>query len=40
MAESNQGGEMVRAVLALAGCEAPVRLVHASRGKRARAVMG
>ena len=37
VAESNQGGEMVRAVLALAGCEAPVRLVHASRGKRARA---
>ena len=37
VAESNQGGEMVRAVLALAGCEAPVRLVHASKGKRARA---
>ena len=40
VAESNQGGEMVRAVLALAGCEAPVRLVHASqrqaRPRRAR----
>ena len=37
VAEANQGGEMVRSVLALAGVEAPVRLVHASRAKRARA---
>ena len=37
VAEANQGGEMVRAVLAMAGCDAPVKLVHASRAKRARA---
>jgi phage terminase large subunit-like protein len=37
VAEANQGGEMVRTVLAQAGCEAPIRLVHATRGKRARA---
>ena len=37
VAEVNQGGEMVRTVLAQAGCPAPVRAVHASRSKRARA---
>lgn len=37
VAEANQGGEMVRSVLVQAGCEIPVKLVHASRGKRARA---
>ncbi len=37
IAEANQGGEMVRTVLVQAGCETPVKLVHASRGKRARA---
>ncbi|QBX38892.1 DNA-packaging protein [Brevundimonas sp. S30B] len=37
IAEANQGGEMVRSVLAQAGCEAPIKLVHASRAKRARA---
>jgi predicted phage terminase large subunit-like protein len=37
VAEANQGGEMVRTVLVQAGCETPVKLVHASRGKRARA---
>ena len=37
VAEANQGGDMVRTVLVQAGCETPVRLVHASRGKRARA---
>ncbi len=37
IAESNQGGEMVRSVLVQAGCETPIKLVHASRGKRARA---
>lgn len=37
VAESNQGGEMVRAVLAAALPGLPVRLVHASRAKRARA---
>ncbi|RZJ16588.1 MAG: DNA-packaging protein [Brevundimonas sp.] len=37
LAEANQGGEMVRAILAQAGCEPPIKLVHASRGKRARA---
>ena len=37
VAEANQGGEMVRSVLATAGCAAPIRLVHASRSKRARA---
>lgn len=36
-AEANQGGEMVRAVLVQAGCSAPVKLVHASRSKAARA---
>lgn len=37
VAEANQGGEMVRSILAQAGCTATIRLVHASRGKRARA---
>jgi phage terminase large subunit-like protein len=37
VAEANQGGEMVRAILALAAPNAPIRLVHASAGKRARA---
>jgi len=37
VAEKNQGGEMVRAVLAHGGCRVPIRLVHASRGKAARA---
>lgn len=37
VAEANQGGEMVRALLAQAGCEAPIRLVHARDGKRRRA---
>ncbi len=37
VAEANQGGEMVRTVLQQAGCAAPIRLVHASRSKRARA---
>lgn len=37
VAESNNGGEMVRAVLAAAGVNVGVRLVHASVGKRARA---
>jgi phage terminase large subunit-like protein len=37
VAEANQGGEMVRTVLEQAGCAAPIRLVHASRSKRARA---
>jgi phage terminase large subunit-like protein len=37
IAEANQGGEMVRSVLQAAAPGLPVRLVHASRGKRARA---
>jgi phage terminase large subunit-like protein len=37
VAEKNQGGEMVRTVLAHGGCEVAIRLVHASRGKAARA---
>ncbi len=37
VAEKNQGGEMVAAVLRAADCLMPVRLVHASRGKAARA---
>ncbi|MGN6424069.1 MAG: DNA-packaging protein [Asticcacaulis sp.] len=37
VAEGNQGGEMVRTLLAQAGCEAPIRLVHARDGKRRRA---
>jgi phage terminase large subunit-like protein len=37
VAERNQGGDMVRSVLAGADVAMPVRLVHASRGKAARA---
>ena len=37
VAEANQGGDMVRAVLMQAEPDLPVRLVRASRGKRARA---
>ncbi len=37
VAEANQGGEMVRTVLSLANADAPVKLVHASRGKHVRA---
>jgi phage terminase large subunit-like protein len=36
-AEANQGGEMVRTILVASGCSAPVKLVHASRSKAARA---
>lgn len=37
VAEANQGGEMVRSVLRAAQQSLPIRLVHASRGKAARA---
>lgn len=37
VAEKNQGGEMVRSVLQAADAGLPIRLVHASRGKVARA---
>ncbi|MXP40052.1 ATP-binding protein [Altererythrobacter soli] len=37
VAEANQGGEMVRSVLRAADIALPVKLVHASRGKAARA---
>jgi phage terminase large subunit-like protein len=37
VAEVNQGGEMVRAVIAQVGTDAPVRTVHATRGKWVRA---
>jgi phage terminase large subunit-like protein len=37
VAEKNQGGEMVASVLRSADCMLPVKLVHASRGKVARA---
>lgn len=37
VAEANQGGEMVRSVLAQADAEVPVTLVHATRGKWLRA---
>ena len=37
VAEKNQGGEMVRSTLLAADAVLPVRLVHASRGKAARA---
>jgi phage terminase large subunit-like protein len=37
VAEANQGGDMVRATLAQADAPCAVKLVHASRGKRARA---
>jgi phage terminase large subunit-like protein len=37
VAEVNQGGDMVRAVIAQVDAAVPVRTVHATRGKRARA---
>ena len=37
VAEKNNGGDMVRSVLAAADAGLPVKLVHASRGKSARA---
>jgi phage terminase large subunit-like protein len=37
VAEANQGGAMVEAVLRAANTTLPLRLVHASRGKVARA---
>jgi phage terminase large subunit-like protein len=37
VAEANQGGEMVRSVLRAADIALPVKLVHATRGKAARA---
>ena len=37
IAEANQGGAMVESVLRAADCTLPVKLVHASRGKVARA---
>lgn len=37
VAEKNQGGDMVRSVLLAADARLPIRLVHASRGKVARA---
>ena len=37
VAEANQGGDMVESVLRAADCQMPIRLVHASRGKAARA---
>lgn len=37
VAEANQGGAMVRSVLQAAGHALPLRLIHASRGKTARA---
>ena len=37
IAEANQGGSMVESVLRAADCQMPIRLVHASRGKVARA---
>jgi len=37
VAEANQGGEMVTSVLKAADCALPVKLVHARRGKAARA---
>ena len=37
VAEANQGGDMVKAVLAEADPDVPVRLVHATRGKWVRA---
>lgn len=37
IAEANQGGQMVRSVLDATGIVLPVKLVHASRGKVARA---
>jgi phage terminase large subunit-like protein len=37
VAETNQGGEMVKAVLAQVDADVPVRMVHATRGKWLRA---
>jgi phage terminase large subunit-like protein len=37
IAEANQGGEMIRSLLAMSGCDVPIELVHARAGKRARA---
>ncbi len=37
VAEANQGGEMVRTVLNMAGCPVPIVLVHAKASKRLRA---
>ena len=37
VAEANQGGDMVKSVLRAAAADLPVRLVHARRGKSARA---
>lgn len=37
IAEANQGGEMVRSLLAMSGCDVPIELVHARAGKRTRA---
>lgn len=37
VAEANQGGSMVASVLRAADCQMPIRLVHATRGKVARA---
>lgn len=37
VAEANQGGAMVASVLRAADCKLPLKLVHASRGKAARA---
>ncbi|MCB2067920.1 MAG: DNA-packaging protein, partial [Erythrobacter sp.] len=37
VAEANQGGDMVATVLRAADCQLPLKLVHASRGKVARA---
>jgi phage terminase large subunit-like protein len=37
VAEANQGGEMVRSLLAMSGCDVPIKLVHARAGKRTRA---
>ena len=37
VAEANQGGEMVRTLLGQAGCEVDIKMVHATRSKKARA---
>jgi len=37
IAEANQGGAMVESVLRAADCSLPIKLVHATRGKCARA---
>jgi len=37
VAEANQGGDMVRTVLRTVDATVPVKLVHATRGKRVRA---